>query len=263
MRYEVGQKCISLLNIVFFAALILTFGVNTASAIPPAIVIVSPLNQTYASATQVINATVTDATSAVSVVLAEINGSVNVTLVRDGTTNSYNATWVFSEGANNVRIYANDSAGNMNSSQVVYFTVDTVKPAITFVSPTDANGTMLTTRNYTFINVTLSESGAAWLDWNGTNQSMSGSGSSWYKNMTDLANSTYSYRVYANDSVGNLNVSEIRTISINVIGADMTPPSLVIVSPQNITYAVKNVTLNVSADENISAWCIRWTGTQI
>jgi parallel beta-helix repeat protein len=100
---------------------------------------------------------------------------------------------------------------------------DNTPPTITFVPPTDPDGATITDRRYTFINVTLSEPGTAWLEWNGTNESMSGSGTNWYINKTNLANGNYTYRVWANDSAGNLNVSETRTIEI-AAPADTTPP---------------------------------------
>ena len=89
---------------------------------------------------------------------------------------------------------------------------DTTPPTITFVPPTDPDSSTITDRNYTSVNVTLSESGTAWLEWNGTNESMDQG--SWYKTKMDLANGTYTYRVWANDSAGNLNVSETRTVTI-------------------------------------------------
>jgi arylsulfatase A-like enzyme len=91
---------------------------------------------------------------------------------------------------------------------------DTTPPVITFVPPTDPNNTILTTRNWTFINVSLSESGYAWLEWNGVNESMSGADTDWHINKTSLRNRIYTYRVRANDSAGNVNVSETRVIEI-------------------------------------------------
>jgi parallel beta-helix repeat protein len=110
--------------------------------------------------------------------------------------------------------YYNLTSGNVDWLPLTTGGVaDTTPPSITFTSPTDADGSVLT-RNYTFINITLSEPGTAWLEWNGVNETMSGSGTNWYINKTNLANGNYTYRVWANDSVGNLNVSEAREIEI-------------------------------------------------
>ncbi|MBU4222890.1 MAG: carboxypeptidase regulatory-like domain-containing protein [Euryarchaeota archaeon] len=130
---------------------------------------------------------------------------------------------------------------------------DLTPPIITFVSPTDPSGTVLSTRSWTFINVSLSEPSLSWLEWNGTNESMSGSESNWSINKTDLANGVYTYRVWANDSAGNLNVSETRTVEINYI-TDTTPPIITIVSPvNNSTYMTDSVDLNYSINE-LTVW---------
>jgi hypothetical protein len=75
------------------------------------------------------------------------------------------------------------------------------------------------TTDFVFINVTvqdnLSNVASATLDWNGTNFTMSGSGDNFYLNQTNLSNGNYTYRVYANDTAGNLNVSETRLVIVN------------------------------------------------
>ena len=54
----------------------------------------------------------------------------------------------------------------------------------------------------------------AWIDFNGSNYNMSGSGFSWsYANST-LDKGGYTYRVYVNDSFGNVNATETRTFSV-------------------------------------------------
>jgi PKD repeat protein len=147
-----------------------------------------------------------------------------------------------------------DSSGSINETWVnatarTLFLSDSTPPTITFISPTDPDGTVLTTRSWTFINVSLSEPGLTWLEWNGTNESMSGSDANWYINKTGLANGVYTYRVWANDSGGNLNVSETRTIEIDYI-TDTLPPIITIVSPvNNTTYSTNSVDLNYSVTE--------------
>ncbi len=106
----------------------------------------------------------------------------------------------------------NATNGSFTGTAIVI--VEKVPPSITFIPPTDPNNTILTTRNWTFINVSISESGSAWLEWNGVNESMSGAGTDWHINKTGLGNGTYTYRVWANDSAGNENVSETRVIEI-------------------------------------------------
>jgi len=59
------------------------------------------------------------------------------------------------DGGHNVTVYANDTAGNLNSS-IVYFTIDTIVPFINFKSPTPGNNSYIPT-NHTQINLTITE----------------------------------------------------------------------------------------------------------
>ncbi len=126
---------------------------------------------------------------------------------------------------------------------------DTTPPSITFVSPTPDNNSVLN-RNYVYINVTSNEPlTQAKLEWNGSNYSMSGSGTNWYYNFTGLSDGIYEFRVYGRDAAGNQNSTETRYVII-----DTTAPIITIHSPQNTTYNTSSVDLNVSANEPISAW---------
>jgi predicted CxxxxCH...CXXCH cytochrome family protein len=124
--------------------------------------------------------------------------------------------------------YANDTSGNIGSNTTVQSltvtSVDNTPPYnISFIPPTPDNATTLpSTQNWTTINVTVEDASSSidtcLLEWNGTNESMTidGSGLSVYcwSNKTDLSNGVYGYRVYANDSSGNINVSEYREVTI-------------------------------------------------
>jgi len=97
---------------------------------------------------------------------------------------------------------------------------DITAPGITFVAPTPEDNAMLNT-SYVTINVTLNETGSiAYLNWNGVNETMNGSGTNFYLNKTGLADAQYTYKVYANDTAGNMGESETRVVII-----DTTPPS--------------------------------------
>ena len=113
---------------------------------------------------------------------------------------------------------------------------DTTPPAITFVAPTPANNSEVTV-NYVFVNITLDETGStALLNWNGTNETMLGSGTNFYLNKTNLADGgVYTYKVYANDTIGNMGVSETRMVTVNVTLPDTTPPAS-ITNLINISY---------------------------
>ena len=55
---------------------------------------------------------------------------------------------------------------------------------------------------------------SAWIDFNGENVSMSGSGYSWSYVNTSLVVGEYTYRVYANDTFGNVNMTEERSFTV-------------------------------------------------
>ncbi|WP_457754479.1 NosD domain-containing protein [Thermococcus sp.] len=90
--------------------------------VPPQVDIVYPQNTTYSEGITSIKVNVTD-NSQIAKVIAEIDGEYNVTLIFDGTY-YVNTTVNIGEGHHWIRIYAYDLAGNVNSTEVVYFTVE-------------------------------------------------------------------------------------------------------------------------------------------
>ncbi|HIK00983.1 TPA: fibronectin type III domain-containing protein [archaeon] len=90
-----------------------------------------------------------------------------------------------------------------------------------FVLPTPNNE--IINKNYTFINVTLNKEGSsATLQWNGTNESMSGSGINWFRSKTSLADGNYTFKVYANDTFGRTGLSHERYVVIDAPPAPIT-----------------------------------------
>ncbi|WP_324736203.1 NosD domain-containing protein [Thermococcus sp. SY098] len=90
--------------------------------VPPQVEIVYPQNTTYPEGITSIKVNVTD-NSQIARVIAEVDGEYNVTLIFDGTY-YVNTTVNMGEGHHWVRIYAYDVAGNVNSTETVYFTVE-------------------------------------------------------------------------------------------------------------------------------------------
>ncbi len=88
---------------------------------PPTIVVISPLNRTTLLSRVVqINISASDP-SGVNTVIAEIDGIANITL---SLNNGYYVDTVnLTDGRHTIRIYANDSLGNVNSSVVAYFSI--------------------------------------------------------------------------------------------------------------------------------------------
>ncbi len=118
----------------------------------PSINITSPLNNSvFSNATQTINYTVSD-NNLQACWYTNSSGKFNNTITCGNNLTNYK--WL--EGINNVTIYANDSAGNVNSSSVTFF-VDTTIPYIKLNSPLNATTFILGIFNIT-LNSTIFDS---------------------------------------------------------------------------------------------------------
>jgi uncharacterized delta-60 repeat protein len=228
-----------------------TINVDTQA---PSVSIVSPQNVSYNTADLVVNVSALDATG-VDTVVAEINGSVNVTLTSHG--GYYNASYTFSEGANSVRVYANDSAGNLNSGEVVVFTVDTQAPSVTLSSPANNSWTSDSTPGFTFtvvdslddvLSCELFVDGVA----HGVDSSVSNGSAATITANASLSDGLHTWSVVCMDSASNMGGSPQWALNV-----DTAPPSVTIHSPQNITYDKSYVALAFSA---IDANGVSWTG---
>ena len=107
-------------------------------------------------------------------------------------------------------------------------TIDATPPEIQFVEPpTPENNTAI---NVNYVNVTVNVTDdfnladmIAVLWWDGGNETMTnieyaGTEARFYFNKTGLTDGTYSYKVYANDTAGNMGVSETRVVTISIKG---------------------------------------------
>ncbi len=93
--------------------------------------------------------------------------------------------------------------------------LDKTAPVMTIADPTPENNTN-TTDTSIFINVNSDEAlENALLEWNGTNETMPGSGQNWHINKTAFGTGTYFYKVYGNDFAGNTGETETRQIFVN------------------------------------------------
>jgi hypothetical protein len=129
-------------------------------------------------------------------------------------------------------------------SYVFAFRQDKRVPAITYTTPTPNTG-IKQSSNQTYINVSINEYlSTAVIEWNGTNQTMNGSNDTWYVNKTSLIEGFYSYKVYATDFNGNLNVSLTRNITINY------PPAINLMAPPNNT--VNSTSANITFFYNVT-----------
>jgi parallel beta-helix repeat protein len=224
---------------------------------PPVITITSPGNTTYSTTNINLNVTTDEAAN----VTYSLNGGANTSLYNLSTQGSTTLTAV--EGGNTLTAYAVDAFGNWNS-MAVHFTVDTTPPAIAFVAPTPASGSVATV-DYVYVNITAGEDlDTALLEWNGTNYTMGGSGTNRHLNRTGLSNGVYTYLVWANDSAGNMNSSESRTVTVSVSVPDTTPPAIAFVSPtpaNGSVVTVDYVYVNITAGEDLNTALLEWNGT--
>jgi hypothetical protein len=133
-----------------------------------------------------------------------LNNCANITTI----------TW--SEGLHTVIVWANDTLGNENSSEVT-FTIDSLPPSVTALTETPDPATYLPGQTYQ-INATVTDPNiqTVILEFNGTNYTASNlTGFIYNVTFYDLAAGTYEYRWIANDSYGNINDSENDTYTIS------------------------------------------------
>ncbi|MBI3190134.1 S8 family serine peptidase [archaeon] len=190
-------------------ALTSTFAISSqiTDDIPPDVTLIEPVNKTYGARN--INSTFRAADNLNTFVDCYRNLDNTTDFIGTIQNNSLFAyNFSVSDGAHNISITCADTANNFGNSSLIYFSVDTIPPTITFVSPSDSNNSFVN-RNHTFIGVNVADSNdidSCFLEWNNVNQSMTkiGSGNSitCFLNKTD-SDGTYSYKIYANDSISN------------------------------------------------------------
>ncbi len=198
-----------------FSRINILAAINSLDTSPPNITLVvpTPSNNSELRGTFYINITSSETLSAAILEFNNTNESMN-----GSGLNWFKNKTITLGGFVNVsfKVWGNDTFGNSGASP--FFTYhDYTPPNITFVFPTPPNNTK-TSNNTFFINITSNESIiSALLEINGTNVTMQGFGSNWYRNHTvnSSMNATYSYKVWGNDSSGNMASSELRIFISN------------------------------------------------
>jgi len=157
--------------------------------LPPTIVVLSPANATYDTTNILLIFTVNKATSWIGY---RLDGAANVTITGNTTITS------ISHGSHKVVVYANDTYGNMGTSNTVYFVIVTtpVPPVIIILSPAN------TTYTSTSVDLRLSISEATtWIRYSldgAANVTITGTSAT----LTGLALGSHRVRAYANDTTG-------------------------------------------------------------
>jgi len=182
--------------------------------LPPSIEILSPENKTYTTSFISLNFTVDEATSWIGY---SLDSQMNVTMRGNTTIGS------LSDETHAITVYANDTAGNMGSSNTVYFTIqtppeDTAPPNISIISPEN--------KTYATSDISLTftvDEQISWMAYNldrQANITIARNGT-----LTSLLDGPHYLLVYANDTAGNMGASEAVYCTV-----DTTPPQITDVS---------------------------------
>ncbi len=224
----------------------------------PAVFILSPSNGTQFNQSAKVNVTanVTDYfNDSVHTVIANItfpNGSVDTFQLLEQSTNNqlfnntFNRTTAF--GTYTLRILANDTAGNLNNTEFVFFVVaDVTPPTITIHSPANLFNTTNSTVNVNFTATNLQSPINCTLFFNSTARDSNASipnNTAVILNATGLADGIYLWNVSCIDLSGNTNSTPARTLTV-----DSTGPNTTIDEPddfENITQDTFTMRANVT-----------------
>ncbi|WP_258559428.1 Ig-like domain-containing protein, partial [Methanococcus maripaludis] len=194
----------------------------------------------YSHNSSILNVSVSDIN--LDSVLAEINGLENITL--NGSTGYFVTNEEFNEGLSTVKIYANDLARNVNSSENLTFRVDLTDPVIkinTVEGEYFNNGSNV-------LNFSVNED---YLDsvtaFNGSSEILLNNSTGNYLNSAELADGVYNVTMYANDTASN---KVNKTVRFTI---DTVNPEVTINTPVNgTTFTTSSAAINVTANDSLS-----------
>jgi uncharacterized membrane protein len=213
----------------------------TVDMVKPVIVVYSP-GGNYNNATILINLTASGASS-----IWFWNGTANVAYI--GPT-----YLTFGEGSNTLVIYANDSAGNVNSTSVTLF-VDTILPYVSLISPHAG------LYNVSSVLIEINSSGADLIWWGNATANFSYLAPTIYS----FTNGTHTIYAYARDSAGNVNATSV-TFAVNTTATDLNPPKFntanTLPQPGSQYNQTNPVLIAVHVGENASVFAnVSWDST--
>ncbi len=223
----------------------------TIDTLAPNLSIISPLGLNYSVSSILVNIS----NSSDASYIWYFNGSANETYNSgySGVSRS------FPDGYTTLIGYANDSAGNINQTSIL-FLVDTIYPNVTYGDLTDINYANVS-RNWTLINVSVIEVHESNVTFNIFNSShnlvnmTTLQNGSRYLNFSNLYDGLYYYNVTVTDLANNRNWTSTRVITIDTIS-----PSANLTFPYNGTYysnRTQNFTVNVSDNIGINNLTLR------
>ncbi|PIU76106.1 hypothetical protein COS75_00705, partial [Candidatus Pacearchaeota archaeon CG06_land_8_20_14_3_00_35_12] len=190
------------------------------------ITINSPANTSYNNSTQLVNISANDSGCGVNMTWYDWNGT--------NATYSSPENITFAEGNNTLIAYANDSAGNENSTNVT-FTIDTTIANISVISPT--NITYLT--HLIWINATATENISNWIiNYNGTNASLT------INTTRNIESGSFNLKLYANDTAGNIGLNNSTWFTVAAPTTTLNLPA------NNSNSTSSSVTFNCSVNDS-------------
>lgn len=205
----------------------------------PNVTIITPTNTTYNTSTIIFNVTAINETSMVNgSCWASIDAGVtNLTLLNTTHNDQYNATnTTVPDGGYLAQFWCNDSENNINNTETISFSVDTIYPEITIVNPSNNSNLSSVTfdLNYTYTEI---NPGFCWYSNNSgvVNSSYLSMGT----NLTDATEITWAeglwnVTVWCNDTANNVNSTMVR------FTIDTTAPSVSCsCSPTTISFGGK------------------------
>lgn len=233
MKMKASQKVLSIL-LSFICIVVLSNPAQACVCTPPTIRILSPENKAYTENSIPLIFTISEACSWIGY---SLNGQTNATVLANTTLTS------LLDGAYWVVVYANDTCGNMGVSNKVDFAVDATSPAIVILSPEN--------KTYSTDAIPLTFTIDEAISWMGysldgeANATISGNAT-----LSDLFDGMHYVVVYANDTNGNMGMSNTVYFAV-----DTTPPNITDVSqiplPDNVLTA-DEVRVNATITDNLS-----------
>ena len=201
---------------------------------PPVISVLSPENKTYSVNNLPLIFTVDEATSCLEYCLdrqSNVTVDGNVTLA------------CLSDGAHVLKIYANDTFGNMGCSEDVWFTVDTSVPDVKLVTPQNETYAQ---RSVPLIFTVDESASSMWCVLDGQiNIQIEENTTLW-----NLLDGYHQVVVYVNDTAGNVGASDYACFVV-----DTSPPNIAGVSQFPSVDSVppeSEVTVNATVIDNLS-----------
>jgi len=200
----------------------------TIDTILPSITIFQPANITYTYKSGLpLNYTATD-NVAVSTCWYSLDGGVSIALPGCSNT-TFNVTI---DNSHNIRVYANDTAGNTNSS-IRYFSIDTIPPAS--VSGLNETATGENWVYWTWTNPADADFNHTEVWLNGTFRANVTAPTNSY-NATGLTpNTTYQIQTRTGDDIGNINTTWVNDTATTNVSVDTTPPIISGISNGTVT----------------------------